>query len=395
MATMTTRRMLLAAVLMAGSLAPLPGTAQRTLEVRIQEYQFLPPTLEIQVGDSVRWVNHEKRTSHSVLFPPAQGGESERFFPGESWTKRFDTPGQFAYRCGPHPDMAGTVVVGETPPQRAEPGPWQVRLSADGSGLSRERNGEAPQRVALRDGLLPQLHTLANGQDVLVATRSGWVMRVNVPQGRITAELKTESTLTSTALSAPLAGGAPAKLMLVSDNPPALLFIDEHLRQAAQPLPLRGAAGELASGALPVLTAAPRSSFVVALQGVGELWEISYNPTAPDIGLGLVHDFQYREGHFVRGFLNAKRTRLACPARGLALSPSGHEVLTLHDCTHPGAPSGPAMLQITHLDVRKPTAQATLPCLPSVPATLAWVEDTALAATAQRLGSAALACQLP
>ena len=37
--------------------------------------------MTIKAGGTVIWVNKEKRTSHSVVLPAAQGGESERFFP--------------------------------------------------------------------------------------------------------------------------------------------------------------------------------------------------------------------------------------------------------------------------------------------------------------------------
>lgn len=88
-----------------------PVYAQQMVEVFIQDYQFQPQLIRILVGDTVKWVNREKRTSHSVVFPSDQGGESERFFPGESWQRRFDTPGRYAYHCGPHPEMIGEVVV--------------------------------------------------------------------------------------------------------------------------------------------------------------------------------------------------------------------------------------------------------------------------------------------
>ncbi|WP_198673149.1 cupredoxin domain-containing protein [Simplicispira lacusdiani] len=89
----------------------LPVSAQQTVEVAIQNYRFEPAEVRVRVGDTVRWTNQEKRTSHSVLFSPEQGGESERFFPQESWQRRFDAPGQYPYSCGPHPEMKGVVVV--------------------------------------------------------------------------------------------------------------------------------------------------------------------------------------------------------------------------------------------------------------------------------------------
>lgn len=81
-----------------------------TVEVTIQSFRFVPARVAIQPGDTVRWTNQEKRTSHSVLFT-AEALESERLFPGESWSRRFDSPGSQAYRCGPHLEMEGVVEV--------------------------------------------------------------------------------------------------------------------------------------------------------------------------------------------------------------------------------------------------------------------------------------------
>ena len=88
-----------------------PVAAQQTVEVVVQNYRFEPAEVRIRPGDTVRWVNREKRTSHSVQFSAEQGGESERFFPQESWQRRFDAPGRFPYSCGPHPEMKGVVEV--------------------------------------------------------------------------------------------------------------------------------------------------------------------------------------------------------------------------------------------------------------------------------------------
>ncbi|MBM5812295.1 MAG: plastocyanin [Gammaproteobacteria bacterium] len=84
-----------------------------TAEVEIRGSQFIPATLTVVPGTTVRWTNAEKRTSHSILFPEEGGLESERFFPGESWQRRFERPGRYRYTCGPHPEMHGEVIVTE------------------------------------------------------------------------------------------------------------------------------------------------------------------------------------------------------------------------------------------------------------------------------------------
>lgn len=101
-------------LLIAGAVAwPLAcASAPPVVEVRIENYKFNPPTLKIKAGTTVKWLNEEKRTTHSVLFTGPSGFESERFFPGESWQRKFDKAGSYPYSCGPHPEMRGLVEVG-------------------------------------------------------------------------------------------------------------------------------------------------------------------------------------------------------------------------------------------------------------------------------------------
>jgi plastocyanin len=95
------------------ALVSFAALAGQTVEVGIEKYLFTPPEISIRVGDTVKWVNREKRTSHSVVFPQEGGRESERMFPDESWERQFTQPGRYPYTCGPHPEMKGLIIVGE------------------------------------------------------------------------------------------------------------------------------------------------------------------------------------------------------------------------------------------------------------------------------------------
>ncbi len=95
------------------ALVAFAAGAAETVDVAIEGYKFMPAEVTIRVGDSVRWSNREKRTSHSVLFPAESGLESERLFPDESWQRQFTRAGRYDYTCGPHPEMKGVVIVGE------------------------------------------------------------------------------------------------------------------------------------------------------------------------------------------------------------------------------------------------------------------------------------------
>jgi hypothetical protein len=83
--------------------------------------------------------------------------------------------------------------------------------------------------------------------------------------------------------------------------------------------------GKIASRVAAVYDAPTRKSFVVALKDVPEVWEVSYDPTAEDIAVGMVHDFQYKEGAFIPGYLNPRRSYLPQPVAELVFTPDYSE----------------------------------------------------------------------
>ncbi len=106
-------RAILQAAIFGGLLVLTLGGSVHAAEqiVEIVGYKFVPDEIHVKPGDTVTWVNREKRVSHSVLFL-ATGKESDRLFPDERWSRAFSDPGRYEYRCGPHPEMRGAVVVG-------------------------------------------------------------------------------------------------------------------------------------------------------------------------------------------------------------------------------------------------------------------------------------------
>ena len=82
-----------------------------TVEVSMIKFEFVPKELTIKSGQSVRWINKEKRQYHSVWFKQKGEAESDYLFPDDDLVKRFDKPGIYPYRCGPHPKMIGIIIV--------------------------------------------------------------------------------------------------------------------------------------------------------------------------------------------------------------------------------------------------------------------------------------------
>jgi plastocyanin len=76
--------------------------------------QFVPNTVTVKAGDTVKWVNN-KMSPHNVVFG-ADSVKSHKqlvFSPGESYETTFKDPGEYAYYCEPHrgAGMVGKVVV--------------------------------------------------------------------------------------------------------------------------------------------------------------------------------------------------------------------------------------------------------------------------------------------
>jgi plastocyanin len=83
--------------------------------VAMYKHTFCPRRLTVKQGAAVKFVNVDKRTSHSFWFRDAGKPESERFLPGEGATMTIDLPpGEHSYLCGPHwerEDMTGSLTV--------------------------------------------------------------------------------------------------------------------------------------------------------------------------------------------------------------------------------------------------------------------------------------------
>lgn len=77
--------------------------------VRIADFAFAPAALTVTAGTSVTWTNDDS-ARHSIAWDDGSAG-SGALGTGGTYSRTFDTPGTFAYACGIHPNMKGTVVV--------------------------------------------------------------------------------------------------------------------------------------------------------------------------------------------------------------------------------------------------------------------------------------------
>ncbi|GGK74976.1 plastocyanin/azurin family copper-binding protein [Amphritea balenae] len=92
---------------------PISFASAETIEVDIYKFEFRPQEVTINSGDTIVWVNKEKRQYHNVWFEQLGDEEPDYLFPGDKYEKTFADSGTFPYRCGPHPEMTATVIVKE------------------------------------------------------------------------------------------------------------------------------------------------------------------------------------------------------------------------------------------------------------------------------------------
>ncbi len=99
---------------------PVAGTA----DVTIQNFAFTPQHLTVLVGTTVRWTNADSAphtaTSDNGTF------SSGTLNQGQSWQYTFTTPGTYAYHCGVHPGMTGTITVVTSMGNTPTPAPSQT-----------------------------------------------------------------------------------------------------------------------------------------------------------------------------------------------------------------------------------------------------------------------------
>jgi cytochrome c553 len=214
-----------------------------------------------------------------------------------------------------------------------------------------------PSRYALHGG--PKF--TADGRYVFFASRDGWISKYDLWNLKTVAEVRAGINTRNAAVS------SDGRFVAVANYyPHTLVLLDAEL-DLVKSLPVSDEQGKATSRVSAVYDAGPRRSFVAALKDVKELWEISYDPRAPDIPAGVIHDFQYREGAFVPGFLNPRRTPLDDVLDDFFFTQDYSRVI--------GASREAAKGQVIHLDVRRRIAALDLPGMPHLGSGITWQRD--------------------
>jgi WD40 repeat protein len=201
-----------------------------------------------------------------------------------------------------------------------------------------------------------------DGRYVFFASRDGWVTKFDMWNLKVIAEVRAGINTRNAAVS-----GDGKWVAVANYLPHSLVILDADLN-LKKILPVADKDGKTSSRVSAVYDASPRQSFVAALKDVKEVWEVSYNPKADDIPAGMIHDFKYREGAFIPGFLNPIRTQLDDYLDDFYFTQGYDEVMGASRNDAKAVVTG----QVVNLDARKKIADLELPGMPHLGSGISW-----------------------
>lgn len=215
-----------------------------------------------------------------------------------------------------------------------------------------------PSRYALHGG--PKF--TPDGRYVFFASRDGWITKFDLWNLKVVSEVRAGINTRNAAVS-----GDGKYVAVANYLPHSLVILDAELN-FVKALAVTDKSGKTSSRVSAVYDASPRRSFVAALKDVKELWEVSYDPQAAEVPAGIIHDFQYREGAFLPGFLNPQRSQLDDYLDDFFFTQNYDEVMGASRNDAKGAVSG----QVVNLDARKKIADLALPGMPHLGSGITW-----------------------
>ncbi|WP_412480985.1 cytochrome D1 domain-containing protein [Azonexus sp. IMCC34839] len=201
-----------------------------------------------------------------------------------------------------------------------------------------------------------------DGRYVFFASRDGWVTKYDLWNLKVVAEVRAGINTRNAAVS-----GDGKYVAVANYLPHSLVILDADLN-FVKSLAVADKEGKLSSRVSAVYDASPRQSFVAALKDVKEVWEVSYNPKAPEIPAGIIHDFKYREGAFMPGFLSPQRTQVDDYLDDFYFTQGYDEVMGASRNDAKSVVSG----QVVNLDARKKVADLQLPGMPHLGSGISW-----------------------
>ena len=80
-------------------------------QITINEYMYMPATLNVVTGTKVTWVNHDE-VPHTIV-DTDKAFRSAALDTDETYSYTFTKPGTYHYFCTLHPKMVATIIVAD------------------------------------------------------------------------------------------------------------------------------------------------------------------------------------------------------------------------------------------------------------------------------------------
>ena len=143
-----------------------------------------------------------------------------------------------------------------------------------------------------------------DGRYVFFGSRDGWVSKFDIYNLKTVAEVRAGINMRNIAVS------HDGRYVLAGNYlPNTLVLLDARNLDLIRVIPVEDDHGN-SSRVSAVYTAPPRSSFIVALKDLPEVWEINYSDNPEPVFRGMVHDYQYMEGLAEKGLFPIQRIKL-------------------------------------------------------------------------------------
>jgi Cytochrome D1 heme domain/Cytochrome C oxidase, cbb3-type, subunit III len=205
-----------------------------------------------------------------------------------------------------------------------------------------------PSRFALHGGAKYS----PDGRFVYLGSRDGWISKYDLWGLQPVAEARAGLNLRNIAVSADGRWVMAGNLL-----PSTLVILDAADLKPVKVIPVDDGRGTR-SRVSAVYTAPPRSSFLIALKDVPQLWEVSYAENPPPVPKGFLHNYEpgMLEGAFDRG---------AFPVRRIALDQVLDDFFCDQDYrTVIGASRDGARAQVVNVNIGQAIAAPELPDMP-------------------------------
>jgi amicyanin len=88
-----------------------PSVNTGTVNVDIRDFSFQPAEVKVKVGDTVVWTQRDKVQHNVEIVSGPESFKSELLELGKTFSYTFTKPGEYSYKCTPHPKMRGKIIV--------------------------------------------------------------------------------------------------------------------------------------------------------------------------------------------------------------------------------------------------------------------------------------------